>query len=284
MKRTDMDNTIPTSALDSVEEPNHFSGDWEDVVSRVLPLENEPKAAGTETSEAWLPSPPGSFQTGLDSSYEEFSQLFAAIERHGDSVTADMDALSNRNGRILGITSALVGEGKTTVALNLAMSTARSTNSKVCLIDLGLSGDSVLKRLGTLGQGPGIIHVLEGGSATLQKLKLRDYEELTIIPAGKVPHNSAKIARSVLLEEVLCSIRRMFDIILVDMPAIATHNARPMAAHMDGIVMIVQAGVTPHEVITNAMDHVGREKVLGVVLNRVRFSGPRWLQERLMKR
>ncbi len=43
-------------------------------------------------------------------------------------------------------------------------------------------------------------------------------------------------------------------------------------------------GVTPQDVIVNAMDHIGREKVLGVVLNRVRFAGPRWLQKRLNQR
>lgn len=235
-------------------------------------------------SDDQVAAPPTAFQLGLDSSYQEFSQLFAAIERRGALNDHDIDTVDNRNGQILGITSALVGEGKTTVALNLAMSTARSTNSKVCLIDLGLTGESVLRRLGTSADGAGIIHVLEGVNQTFPLLRLRDFEELTVIPAGKVPSNPARIARSPRMAEVLESARRMFDLILIDMPAISTHNARPLAAHMDGIVMIARAGVTPQDVITNAMDHIGREKVLGVVLNRVQFSGPRWLQKRLMQR
>jgi len=256
-----------------------FQRDWEeaDVLAHLQGIE-------ATASEETLPAPPTSFQRGLESSYQEFSQLFAAIESRGAIPNHEPDTLHNRNGHILGITSALVGEGKTTVALNLAMSTARSTNSKVCLIDLGLTGESVLQRLGTSADGAGIVHVLEGINQTYPMLRLRDFEELTVIPAGKVPSNAARIARSPRMEEVLESVRRMFDLILIDMPAIATHNARPMAAHMDGIVMIARAGVTPQDVITNAMDHIGREKVLGVVLNRVQFAGPRWLQKRLMQR
>lgn len=276
MKQIDLDKQMPEARPGTAAEP--LAEEWEEAVTRIRPGKTDGAA------EEWLPTPPAAFQTGLDSSYREFSQLFAAIERHGATPGPDIDALDTRNGRILGITSALIGEGKTTVALNLAMSTARSTNSKVCLLDLGLTGDSVLHRLGATPQGAGIVHVLEGTQQTFPMLKLRDYDELTIVPAGKIPANPARIARSPQMEEVLCSVRRMFDIILVDMPAVATHNARPLAIHMDGIVMIARAGVTPQEVITNAMDHIGRAKILGVVLNRVQFSGPRWLQKRLMQR
>ena len=279
MQRIDIDNIIAEAHLGTAEETRPLEGEWEEAVTTVRP----PKFDGAEHEE-WLPAPPPTFQTGLDSSYQEFSQLFAAIERRGATPSPDIDALDAHSGHILGIMSALVGEGKTTVALNLAMSTARSTNSKVCLIDLGLSGDSVLHRLGTTARGTGIIQVLEGAQQTFPMLKLKDYEELTIIPAGKNPSNPARIARSPQMEELLCSIRRRFDLILVDMPAISTHNARPLAAYMDGIVMIARAGVTPQDVIANAMDHIGRDKVLGVVLNRVRFAGPRWLQKRLMQR
>ena len=279
MKQKDMDNPMTEARPKNAEESRPLQGEWEEAVTSVRPQKFEGSAA-----DEWLPSPPANFQTGLDSSYREFSQLFAAIERRGATPNADVDALNTHNGHILGITSALVGEGKTTVALNLAMSTARSTNSKVCLIDLGLSGDSVLQRLGTTTAGPGIIHMLEGTQQTFPMLKLRDYEELTIIPAGKIPSNPAKIARSPQMEELICSIRRKFDLILVDMPAISTHNARPLAAYMDGLVMVARAGVTPEEVITNAMDHIGRAKILGVVLNRVQYSGPRWLQKRLIQR
>jgi capsular exopolysaccharide synthesis family protein len=261
------------------EKEESFQDDWEEMDTL-----DHPAAIEGTTSDERLPAPPTAFQKGLESSYQEFSQLFAAIESRGAGTGHDIQSPDNRNGHILGITSALVGEGKTTVALNLAMSTARSTNSKVCLIDLGLTGESVLQRLGTSADGAGIVHVLEGVNQTFPMLRLRDFEELTIIPAGKVPSNPARIARSPRMAEVLDSARRMFDLILIDMPAIATHNARPMAAHMDGIVMITRAGVTPQDVITNAMDHIGREKILGVVLNRVQFAGPRWLQKRLMQR
>lgn len=269
---------MPETRPSDNEEP--LPEEWEEPMDAL----DQPAGIKATPSDERLDAPPTAFQQGLESSYQEFSQLFAAIESRGALNSHDIDTLNPRNGHVLGITSSLVGEGKTTVALNLAMSTARSTNSRVCLVDLGLTGESVLRRLGTSAEGAGIVHVLEGVNQTFPMLRLRDFEELTVIPAGKVPSNPARIARSPRMAEVLDTVRSMFDLILIDMPAISTHNARPMAAHMDGIVMIARAGVTPQEVINNAMDHIGREKVLGVVLNRVQFSGPRWLQKRLMQR
>lgn len=279
MKHTDLNISTPETDPTDANEPRALQEGSEEADAS----DGQPDWEGVGAEE-WIPAPPTAFQRGMESSYREFSHLFAAIERRATPTNPDADIINTRYGHILGITSALVGEGKTTVALNLAMSTARSTNSKVCLIDLGFSGDSILKRLGTVAEGAGIIHVLEGVNQTYPMLKLRGFEELTIIPAGKIPSHPARIARSHRMEEVFASARLMFDLILVDMPAISTHNARPLAAHMDGLVMIARAGVTPQDVIKNAMEHIGREKVLGVVLNRVQYSGPRWLQERLIQR
>jgi Mrp family chromosome partitioning ATPase len=277
MTLTDRDDL--TSDMQRCAPEKLFQGAWEGSASL-----NRPGGITGTAVEELLSCSPTALQIGLDSSSQEFSQLFATIESRTAAANREGDAVHSRHGHILGVTSAVVGEGKTTVALHLAMSAARNTNSKVCLIDLGLTGESVLQRLGAVAQGSGIIDALEGTNQTFPMWRIRDFEELTIIPAGKTPANPARIARSPRLEEALESARRMFDLILIDMPAISTHNARPMVEYMDGLVMIARAGVTPQDVITNAMDHIGREKVLGVVLNRVRFSGPRWLQKRLMQR
>ena len=277
MKSTDTDDMAPNMGLGDA--AKLFQGEWSVTAS----TDRSTGIVGREVAEPFS-VPTTAFQQGLESSYPEFSQLFAAIESRTACIDHKTEGADRRNTHVLGITSALVGEGKTTVALNLAMSTVRSSNRKVCLIDLGLTGESVLQRLGCGSGGSGIIQVLEGESQTFPMLKFRDFEEMTVIPAGKVPSNPARIARSPHLKEVLESARRMFDLILIDMPAIATHNARPMAEYMDSLVMIACAGVTPQDVIVNAMDHIGREKVLGVVLNRIRFAGPRWLQNRLNQR
>ena len=276
MKITDNDNTTPDISLSDTEKL--FQGEWAESSSR-----DRPAGIAGRKFEKPLSIPTPAFQQGLDSSSQEFAQLFAAIESRA-AIAREFNGSSTRNAHVLGITSALVGEGKTTVALNLAISTARSTNRTVCLIDLGLTGESVLHRMGAVTEKTGIIQVLEGESQTCAMLKFRDFEGLTVIPAGKTPSNPARIARSSHLEEVIESARRMFDLILIDMPAVSTHNARPIAAYVDDLVMITRAGVTPEDVVANAMDHIGREKMLGVVLNRVRFAGPLWLQKRLMQR
>ncbi len=277
MTYTDKDDRKPEIQLGDAEKL--FKGEWEGSLSLPGPI-GITGAAREELLSCSLTA----LQMGADGSSEEFSQLFATIESNNAVANSAQATSNSRNGHILGITSALVGEGKTTVALNLAMRAARSTHIKVCLIDMGLNGEGVLKLLGAAAPGCGILDVLEGTSQTFPMWRIRDFEELTIIPAGKTPANFARSARSPRMEETFEAARRLFDLILIDMPAISTHNARPMAAYMDSLVMVTRAGVTPQEVITNSIDHIGREKVIGVVLNRVQFSGPQWLRKRLRQR
>lgn len=223
----------------------------------------------------------------------EFLHLWAAIERHFTQTT-NHSAIVNELIRsappyVLGVTSAVVGEGKTTVAINLAESAARNTWFRVCLVDLGLDGDEISLRHGVVSSGTGIVNLLEDCDSghftalSLPTLKPEGCDGLTILPAGTAPSNAAKTARSPHLSALIASIRQQFDLIIVDMPAVATENALPIASEMDGIVVIARAGATPGNVIADALDKIGRQSVVGVVLNRVRFSGPTWLKKRLSK-
>lgn len=216
----------------------------------------------------------------------KFASLYAAIERQAVEACDTnfiMRVLTTGHPYTLGITSALIGEGKTTIALHLAMSAARNSPYRVCLIDLSLGEDEICRRLGIPADASGIVSILEQTTQTFPTYQIEGYENLVIVPAGKAPENAAKIARSPHLSELLCSIGKKFDFIIVDMPAVATDYALPMVAHMDGIVMVARAGATPRDVIAKALDYIGREKVLGVVLNRVQFSGPRWLEKLIRK-
>jgi Mrp family chromosome partitioning ATPase len=71
--------------------------------------------------------------------------------------------------------------------------------------------------------------------------------------------------------------------VIVDMPAVLTGNALPIAAHLDRIMMVVTAGVTPKDVVNDALDRIGRKRTLGVILNRIKPSAPTWLQRRLSR-
>ena len=82
---------------------------------------------------------------------------------------------------------------------------------------------------------------------------------------------------------MILSARMAFDVVIVDMPAVATDNALPLTRHMDGLLVVARAGVTPRDVVAQALDALGRDKVIGVTLNRIKSAGPSWLRKRLQK-
>jgi len=223
----------------------------------------------------------------------EFLHLWAAVERHftqNPSHSAVLNELiSSTPPFVLGVTSAVAGEGKTTVAMNLAESAARYTWYRVCLVDLGLGDDDISRRHGVASDGTGVVSLLERcdsgdlSSQSLPTFRLEDRGGLTILPAGKLPANPARIARSPNLAALIECVRQQFDLIIVDLPAVSTENVLPLAAHLDGVVVVARAGATPGDVIEQAVNKIGRQSVIGIVLNRIKFSGPRWLKERLSR-
>jgi Mrp family chromosome partitioning ATPase len=82
------------------------------------------------------------------------------------------------------------------------------------------------------------------------------------------------------IAKFLVATRHAFDVVLVDMPAVTTNNAVPLARHTDGVVMVVRAGVTPREVVSEALETVGADRVNCIILNRAKPAAPKWLQKR----
>ena len=216
----------------------------------------------------------------------EAFQLHAAVERrlsqlHHSTLDA-RQAIGARRGRAFGVTSALRGEGKTTIALQLALHAAESTHQNVCLVELGMTGDDLCARLKLDSQGEGVISLLEGSSRTLRRLRVEGFGELVILPAGKLPANAARAARAPQVGELLSVLREMFDLLIVDLPAMTTDNALPLIDHLDGVVMVARAGATPQRTIRLAVEQLETEKVLGLVLNRGTCSVPDWLKKRIL--
>ncbi len=202
-----------------------------------------------------------------------FPTLYAALERQAPGL-GELSGLGNETlgmagSYVLGVTSAVAGEGKTTVALHLAMTIARDTFKKVCLLDMSLGGSDLEARLGMPATGEGVVDVLEESGTVVPTLQLTGCDNLVIIPAGRTPLNAAKLARSPRVEQLISSARFAFDVMMVDLPAVASDNALPLVRAMDSVLVVVHAGATPQDVVSRALDMLGRDKVLGVTLNRV---------------
>ncbi|MBC8104256.1 MAG: CpsD/CapB family tyrosine-protein kinase [Cytophagales bacterium] len=250
------------------------------------PARNTAENTAVTKSEGESSPSPERLTIRIEKSCEDFTHLHTAIEFAASNArirTEDLAGASLFQGNrpvILGVTSAIAGEGKTTVALHLAMDIARNNFKKVCLMDMSLGEDTLSRRL-EINTGAGLVNVLEGTHSTIPTIESPDCEGLSIMPAGKTPDNPVRAARSPSVSEVLAASRELFDVVIVDMPSVASGNVLPIAPYLDAVVMVVYAGITPKDVVTNALERLDPEKVLGVVLNRVRTTVPSWLQRRL---
>ena len=200
---------------------------------------------------------------------EEYARLHADIER----------ASSPSRCFIVGVTSAVYGEGKTTVAMNLAGTIAQNSSQRVALVDCNMRNWDLQNRL-NLPPCAGMVDILEGVeddlSAIVQKTELDNF---TIVPAGRAAANPSRLARSPRFLEVMNALRMTNEFVVMDMaPVLPVADTRVLTKALDGVVIVVRAGVTPREVVQRAMEAVGADRVLGVVLNGTETVMPKWLR------
>lgn len=174
------------------------------------------------------------------------------------------------------VTSTSAGEGKTTVAINLAASIA-ATNQQVLLIEADLRRPAFKGYFPYLqGQGGGLSEVLSGRTGLKEAVRKTDIPNLSVIVAGQLPPNPAELLSSERMAGVLDLASTMAEVIILDTPpALPVTDAAALGALSDGIILVVRAGKTNgHQalgVVQNFERHGAR--VLGVALNALEASG-----------
>jgi protein-tyrosine kinase len=190
-----------------------------------------------------------------------------AAEQYRSLRTRIKRAENGRAVRAIIITSPGKGDGKSLTAANLAITMAQEFQQRVLLIDGDLRRPAVHRLFG-IAEGPGLADVLMGGVELNQALVNVENHHLTVLPAGATPNHPAELLGSASMRRVLDTLRTRFDRILIDMPPVAPladlHILAPM---VDGLLMIVRAGVTPRPAIERALAGLDMSKVLGLVLN-----------------
>lgn len=181
---------------------------------------------------------------------------------------------SSRQLRLIAVTSPAKGDGKSLTAANLALTMAQEFQQRVLLLDADLRRPSVHRLFG-LPDAPGLADVLMNGAELDQALVSLPEYDLTVLPAGVPPAHPAELLGSAAMRRVLDTLRTRFDRILIDVPPVAPladlHVLSPL---VDGLLMIVRAGVTPRPAIERALAGLDSTKVLGLVLNEAGSTGP----------
>jgi len=173
-----------------------------------------------------------------------------------------------KGAKILAMTSSLAGEGKTTVALGLAITLARDYLEETILIDGDIRNPEVSTRMG-LQDERGLINVLAGECTLDEALYQHTHPNLRILSAGTVEHGGRGLtATRVGMQELLADLRRRGVIVILDAPPILPMADMNLFSEVvDGIVLVVRAEQTPQVVVAEALRFLSGGSIEGVVLN-----------------
>lgn len=176
-------------------------------------------------------------------------------------------------GNLIGITSALPGEGKTFISVNLAMSIAMEVDRTVLLVDADPAKSDVSRVFG-VEQRPGLMDYLAGTNSRLSELLIRtNIPKLSLFPSGQPAPNATELMASdqmVRLTEEL-SQRYPERIVIFDSPPLlATSGAGVLVGLMGQVVMVVEAVRTPQTAVEEALEVMGPRANVGLVLNKQR--------------
>ena len=165
------------------------------------------------------------------------------------------------------VTSANPGEGKTTVAGNLALALAQG-ESKVLLVDCDMRRPSIHKTF-KISNTYGISDLLVGNKK-LESVANKYNDNLSIVPAGKIPPNPAEMLASKAMTAFLEEMKNYFDYIVLDTPPLrAVTDAQVLSTKVDGSLIVVRAGVTKKDAVHNAVSIINKVNgtIIGTVLN-----------------
>jgi Mrp family chromosome partitioning ATPase len=182
-----------------------------------------------------------------------------------------LQAVRGKGYRAIGIVSAVAGEGKTLTAINLAMSLAAEPNHDVTLVDLDLRKPSVARLLGVAPPKGIDAWIADGSPASDIVYGLEGVHRLELVPTLAPVSASSEALASERLRELLVRLRARHPspvLILDQPPALLSDDVLTVAPQLDAYILVVTEHRTKREDVTRVFELLGRERLIGTVLNR----------------
>jgi protein-tyrosine kinase len=177
--------------------------------------------------------------------------------------------------RLILISSALPGDGKTFTSINLALSMARERDISVLLVDADGPRARISEVLGIRTER-GLLDALADETLDVESLIQRtDVRGLDILPAGRFIENATELLASARMSQIATRMaaRNPRRLVLFDSaPLLVSSEARVLLRIPGQVVLVVRAGVTPRQAILEAVGHVDKTKLQGLILNQTPFQ------------
>jgi len=172
--------------------------------------------------------------------------------------------------RSIAITSTRPGEGRTTTALNLAVVMSENPWLKIALLDLNFRKPDIGRIMRVPDGDPGLLHVLSGRATLDAALRKLEGRNLYMLHTGGLYESSMTVLNSPQFDVFLNRLYDAFDLVIMDAPPVlGQDDALVIKQKVDGVFMVMRAESTSIAEMNRAVARLGRERVLGVVLNHV---------------
>lgn len=167
------------------------------------------------------------------------------------------------------VTSADIGDGKTSVAANLALSLSQREKD-VVLLDVDLRRPSIHEFF-EMKNDRGLVDLISDNATMTDVLEFKKDKRLAILASGGTPVNPTELLGSKKMDQVLSTLEEAADMVIVDGPPLIVADSLVMASKVDGVLLVVRPGHTRYSLAQAAAEQIKMSgaRLVGVVLNRI---------------
>lgn len=197
------------------------------------------------------------------------AQMVMSMEEYYNSIRTNIQ-FSGRDLKVITLTSAQSGEGKSTTSVNLAISFARA-GFRTLLIDADTRNSVMSGTFKSKERYDGLTSYLSGNAELSDVICDTTVDNLMIIPAGQVPPNPTSLIQNDNFKSMIETVRGLYDYVIIDTPPLGlVIDAAILAHHSDASLLVVKAGADKRRTITKLKEQLEQSGsvFLGVILNK----------------
>ena len=197
------------------------------------------------------------------------AQMIKTLEEYYNTIRTNIQ-FSGRNLKVITLTSAQSGEGKSTTSVNLAISFAKA-GFRTLLIDADTRNSVMSGSFKSNERYQGLTSFLSGNAELSDVICDTTVDNLMVIPAGQVPPNPTSLIQNDNFKSMIETVRGLYDYVIIDTPPLGlVIDAAILAHHSDASLLVVKAGADKRRTITKLKEQLEQSGsvFLGVILNK----------------